>query len=247
MVFTYSILSVLIISLISFIGVLLLILKDKVLAKILILMVSFSAGSLMGGAFFHILPESIESNSSALNVFLFTIIGFCFFFVLERIFRWRHCHKNDCHTHRHLGWMNLIGDGIHNLIDGMVIFSSFSVSPAIGLAVSVAIFFHEAPQEIGDFGVLIYSGFKKSRAVFYNFASALIAFFGVFLGYLVFYSNIMIEGFILPFAAGGFVYIAASDLIPELHREEKISKSIASFAFFIFALVFMWFIKIFFE
>ena len=247
MVLIFSLIAVLIVSLLSLVGVIVLILSDKILKKILIFLVAFSAGSLMGGAFFHILPESMALTNESLTVFVYLMIGFCLFFVLERILRWHHCHQVGCETHTHLGWINLFGDGVHNFLDGMIILIAFSVNIEVGVAVTISIIFHEIPQEIGDFGVLIYSGFSKFRALAYNFISALTSFLGVFLAYFLVSSNVSLEAWLLPLAAGGFIYIGASDLIPEIHKQHKFSSSIWSFLVFLLALVFMYIIKIIFD
>ena len=245
MTLIYSLLAALVVGLISFSGALSLAIKADKLNKILIYLVSFSAGSMIGAAFFHLLPEAIGDNSQPLLVFV--LVGFSLFFVLERILRWHHCHNSDCQTHEHLGWMNLFGDGFHNLIDGMVIFAAFAGGPALGIPVTLSIILHEVPQELGDFGVLLYSGFSRKRALIYNFLSACVALIGVILAYLLYSVNGSISTFLLPFAAGGFIYIAASDLIPEIHKDNKASRAVISYSLFIVALVFMYFMKVWFE
>jgi len=235
-----AIFSALAISLISFVGIVTLAIKEKTLNKILYLFVGFSTGALLGSAFFHLLPEALKHFANPLQVFQYALISLSLFFVMERILRWHHCHEPGCEIHkRHLGYLNLIGDGIHNLLDGLIIFSAFYTSPALGLPVLISLALHEIPQEIGDYGVLLYAGFKKSQALFYNFISALSAVAGVILGYLLINQMSNLNNFILPFAAGGFIYIAASDLIPELHKETNLKKSLISFIFFISALVLM--------
>ncbi len=219
-------------------------LTDKLLKKVIIYLVAFSAGGLLGGAFFHLIPESLEDISDPDLLFVYVLVGFSLFFILERILRWHHCHQPDCQTHRHLGWMNLVGDGIHNLIDGLVIYAAFAVGPELGIPVTVSIIFHEIPQELGDFGVLIYAGFSKARALMYNFISALFAVFGVLIGFFVFNLTQCGSCFLLPLAAGGFIYIAASDLIPEIHKQEQNVKAVISFFVFILAAVMMLVIKI---
>ncbi len=234
----YALIAAIGISLISLIGVLFLGLNKNKLENFLFWMVSFSAGALMGGAFFHLLPESLEKLDS-LVVFEVAMIGFIIFFVLERLLRWHHCHKIDCDTHKVLGYQNLIGDSIHNFIDGLVLISAFAVSIPLGIAVTFSIMLHEIPQEIGDFGVLVYSGFSKKKAIMFNLLSAGVAIVGVLVGYLMIkQGDIAIEK-ILPFAAGGFIYIAASDLIPELHREKNNRKAWFAFLFFLLAVFFM--------
>jgi len=235
----YIILTTFIIALIAFIGIFTLSLKDKVLNKILLILVSLSAGALMGGAFLHLIPESIEEKSVAF-VGLFTLIGFSSFFIIERILHWHHCHKYDvkCPVHT-FTYMNLFGDSIHNFIDGLIIVASFIMNIKLGIATTVAVIAHEIPQEIGDFGVLVYGGFSKLKALFYNFITAITAIIGAIFGF--FLSSV--KGFVpglLPFAAGGFIYIAASDLVPELHKEVKLKKSLMSFLFFLIGIALMW-------
>ncbi len=242
-----SLLAAFIVGLISFSGALSLVIKVDRLKKILIYLVSFSAGSMIGAAFFHLLPEILEKTESIITVFVFVLSGFSLFFILERILRWHHCHDSECQTHEHLGWMNLIGDGIHNLIDGIVIFASFFSGPALGVPVTLSIILHEIPQELGDFGVLIYAGFSRKRALFYNFISAFIAIIGVLLAYFLYSYNELLSLFLIPFAAGGFIYIAASDLIPEIHKDNNSWRALISYILFILALVFMFFMKTLFE
>ncbi|MFC1727171.1 ZIP family metal transporter [Patescibacteria group bacterium] len=222
----YSLISVLIVSLLSFIGVLFLAFKLEKLRKILLFLVSFAAGGLLGDAFIHLLPETIEKVGFNLQVSLSVLSGLLLFFVMEKFIRWRHCHEPTCDEHPHpVAMMNLIGDGFHNFMDGLLIAASFCVSFSLGLATTLAIVLHEIPQEIGDFGVLIHAGFSKAKAILFNFLTALTAILGVLVALAL---NNQIEGFtqiLLPFTAGGFIYIAGSDLIPELKKETEIKKS----------------------
>ncbi|MFA5029226.1 MAG: ZIP family metal transporter [Patescibacteria group bacterium] len=239
----YSIISVLLISLVSLVGVAAFFFKERVLNRILLFFISFSAGSLMGGAFFHLLPEVLDEGVRPLEIFVYVLVGFSLFFILEKFLRWRHCHDSDCAKHHHLGWMNLIGDGVHNLIDGLIVFSAFTLGPQLGVPVMVSIILHEVPQEFSDFGVLVYSGFSRLRALAYNLLSALASVLGVFIAYFLVGLDQSINDLLLPLAAGGFIYIAASDLIPELHKERKFFNSLVSFLFFLLALIFMFAIK----
>lgn len=225
------------VSLISLIGIFSLLVNEKILHRILILLIGFSAGGLIGGAFLHLLPEAIEISNS-LAVYVYLIIGFILFFVLERYLLWRHCHEGKCDVHP-FGYLNLVGDGVHNFIDGLVIGTSFAVDIRFGLITTTVIILHEIPQEIGDFGVLVYGGFNKYRALFYNFLSAISAVLGSVLGY--YFSNILgkFSSVILPFTAGGFIYIACCDLIPEIHKETSLKKATLSMAFFILGILFM--------
>jgi zinc and cadmium transporter len=233
-----------IVSLISFIGATTLVLSEKLLKKILMGLIGFAAGALIGGAFLHLLPESIEKSAAGdlQNIFLTLIIGFVIFFVLEKLL-WRHCHERACPIHV-FAYLNLVGDGIHNFIDGLVMAASFVVSIPLGLITTLAVAAHEVPQELGDFGVLVYGGLGPRKALLLNFVTALTAVGGGIAGYYLFpyLGSAMI--FLLPFAAGGFLYIAASDLVPELHKEASAIKTVMSFTSFLVGIILMWGIKL---
>lgn len=235
----------LVVSLISLVGAVGLSLKTKLLNKILLILVGFSAGALMGGAFLHLLPEALE-KISGIAVFFSLLIGFSLFFIIERVLKWHHCHKGHCDVHT-LGNMNLLGDGVHNFIDGLIIAGAFLVNVPFGIITTLAIIAHEVPQEIGDFGVLVYGGFSKLKALLYNFLSALIAVIGAVIGYFLSTITNGLSSFLIPFAAGSFIYIAASDLIPELHKEADFKKSMLSFGFFLIGIVFVYIFKLIFE
>lgn len=237
--FAYALAATFLISLISLLGAVVFGIGRHKIEKILFFMISFSAGSLMGGAFFHLLPESLDGANDLQGVFQVAIVGFVVFYIMERILRWHHCHEEDCETHKVIGYQNLLGDGVHNFLDGLIIVSSFYVDKNLGMAVTFSVALHEIPQEISDFGVLLYSGFSKSKAIFYNLLSALLAVLGAILGFLAIEKTEAIAQFLLPFAAGGFIYISASDMIPELHKEKSLKKSLVAFMFFILAIVMM--------
>jgi len=241
----YIILTTFIIALIAFIGIFTLSLKDKVLNKILLILVSLSAGALMGGAFIHLLPESVEKGGE-INPFIYVLVGFILFFLIEKVLHWRHCHKGKCDVHT-FHYMNLIGDSIHNFIDGLIIAASFIVSIPLGLTTTIAIAAHEIPQEIGDFGVLVYGGFNKKKALVLNFIVALTIMLGGVAGYFVSQKIEHAVIFLIPFAAGGFIYIAATDLVPEIKKEINIKKSMATMLVFICGILLMWFVKIIFH
>lgn len=230
-----------IVSLISFIGVLTLVIKGKLFDNILFSLIGFSAGALIGGGFLHLLPEALE-QLSAETVFAYFIFGFVIFLVLERFFHWRHCHEGVCDIHA-FTYLNLIGDGIHNFIDGVVIAVSFIFSIHLGVITTLAVIFHEIPQELGDFGVLVYGGFSKTKALFYNFLSAVTAIAGALLTYFLADKIQSISFGLLALTAGGFSYIASSDLIPEIHKQKDVKKANMAFLLFIAGLVFMWFAK----
>lgn len=224
----------LLISLISFVGVACLALKKKVLEKIISYLVAFAAGSLLGGVFLHILPEVIELIPLK-PAFMLLIAGFIFFLILEKILHWRHCHEAECPIHA-FAYVNLLGDTVHNFLDGLTIAASFLTSFSLGIATFLAIIFHEIPQELGDFGVFVYAGIKIKRALFLNFLSALAAVLGGIIGFYL-QSLLNFQGYVLSFTAGGFLYIAASDLIPEIKKELKIKKSLMNFFFFLAGIV----------
>lgn len=229
MIWAYTLLSVLFVSLISFIGIFTISIKLEKLNKVLIYLVSFSAGALLGGAFLHLLPELIESGNFNLTSSYILLGGILLFFVLEKFVCWHHCHIPVTKEHHHihpLAIMNLVGDGFHNFLDGLVIGASYLLSVPAGIATTLAVVVHEIPQEIGDFGVLIYGGFSRGKALFFNFASALVAFIGAIFALTISKSVENISFFIVPVAIGGFIYIAGSDLIPELHKNFTIKKSI---------------------
>lgn len=210
--------SVILVSLISLIGVITLSLNDKKLKNILLYLVSFSAGALLGDAFIHLIPEAAEEGFG-LYLSFSILFGISLSFVLEKVIHWRHCHApvGDGHPHP-FAYMNLFGDFIHNFIDGLVIAASYLASIPVGIATTLAVIFHEIPQEMGDFGVLVHGGFTKRKAIFYNLLTAFSAVIGAVIAIL---ASSVIEGagvFLLGLAAGGFIYIAASDLIPEIHR-----------------------------
>ena len=181
---TYIILATVVVSFLSFVGIFTLSLKAKMLNKILLILVGLSAGTLMGGAFLHLLPEATEDNTG-LDVFVYVLVGFIIFFIIEKVLHWRHCHKGECEIHT-FTYMNLIGDSIHNFIDGLIMAASFVVSIPLGITTTIAISSHEIPQEIGDFGVLIYGGFSKKKALLLNFLVALTAVLGGLIGYFKF-------------------------------------------------------------
>lgn len=223
------------ISLASLVGVFTLSLKEKVFEKILLFLVSLSAGALMGGAFLHLIPEAYEKIKDE-SVFFYVLLGFIFFFIVEKIFHWRHCHKEKCDIHT-FGYLNLIGDSLHNFIDGLIIAGTFLTDIRLGIVTSFLIASHEIPQELGDFGVLLYAGFSRKKALFLNFLIATAAILGgLFSFFLSFYQESLIK-FLLPLAAGGFIYVSASDLMPEIKKETNLKKSMVSFGVFILGIL----------
>lgn len=233
----YSLIATLAVSAISLIGVITLAVKSEILNRAVFYLVAISAGSLMGSAFLHLIPEAVEGvggGPAGNKIFLAVLVGFALFFILERVLHWHHCHKHgeNCSTHP-FTYLNIIGDGLHNFIDGVVIMAAFSLSTELGIATTISVIIHEIPQEISDFGVLIYGGFSKIKALVFNFLSATLAILGTVCGFALINVVQGIMPILAALTAGGFIYVAASDLIPELHKESNFSKSlIAFFCFF---------------
>ncbi len=239
MALTNSLFAALIISLLSFVGLIGLSLNKKFLKKIVLHLVSLSVGALLGGVFFHLLPELGEGglSSTSSSAILF---GLLLFFILEKFISWRHCHHETTKDHPHpVAISNFIGDGLHNLLDGLMIAAAFSTSTTLGISTTIAIAFHEIPQEIGDFGIFLYAGYSIPKALFLNFLSALFSLLGVALFFILGQRATNLESLILPLLIGSFLYIAGSDLIPELKKETAPKKNIAQFFFISLGLLFM--------
>ncbi|MAF34391.1 ZIP family metal transporter [Candidatus Woesearchaeota archaeon] len=249
----YILVSVLIVSLISLLGVFTLSLKKKKLHQTLSLLVAFAAGSMLGAAFFDLFPESVE-HVGAEQTFTWALVGMVAFFVIEKFFYWYHCHGGRCahhglHGHKHIApyaYLNLIGDGIHNFIDGAVIAVAYLNSIPLGVVASIAVVFHEIPQEIGDFAIMVQGGMDRVRALGLNFLTALAAFLGALLTFYFAGTVEGLTGYLLPFAAGNFLYIATADLIPELHKEETSQKNAQQLALFIGGILLILVVKSFF-
>ena len=226
-IWIYSLASVIIVSLISLIGVFSLSFGIEKIKKASLFLVSFAVGGLFGDAIIHLLPETFKELGVGLLPSLLIVSGILLFFILERFLRWRHCHEIDCPDHKEaFASMILIGDAAHNLIDGMIIAASFLTSIPLGLATTIAVVFHEIPNEIGEFGVLIHSGFTAKKALLFNFLSGLTAILGAVIVLIIGSRISDFSLFLLPITAGGFLYIAGSDLLPELHHEVKLSTSL---------------------
>jgi len=238
----YTLFSVALVSLISLIGIFTLSLNAERLRKVLFFLVSFAVGGLFGDALIHLIPESFE-RLPHLAVSGLIISGILIFFAVEKFLRWRHCHVvTSEHEHIHpLVPLNLVGDSVHNFIDGMIIGASFSVSTPIGIATASAVILHEIPHEIGNFGILVHGGLSVKKALLFNFLTALTAFLGGIVSLTV---GSYIQGFhscLLPITAGGFLYIAGSDLIPELQHgtDIKLSMAVWQFLFIILGIAMM--------
>lgn len=230
-IWVYTLISVLAVSLISLIGLFTISFGEQKLKKAVLFLVSFAVGALFGDALIHLLPESFDKIESKLTTSLLILAGIIIFFVLEKFIHWRHCHDISCEGHWHpVVTMNIVGDMVHNLIDGMVIAGSFSISISLGIATTIAVVLHEIPQEIGDFGIMIHGGLSVRKALVINFLSATTAILGALIVLILGNHITDLSIFLLPVTAGGFLYIAGSDLIPELKHETKIAASVGQLA-----------------
>ena len=223
--------SVLAVSAVPLGGFLLLARGEERVERMLQPLVAFAVGALLAGAFLHLLPEAIAELGAGPPVFLGVLAGFVGFFVLEK-FLWRthgHQPRDRARGGPPLAKLNLVGDGLHNLIDGMVIAAAHVADPALGLTTTLAVLAHEIPQELGDFAVLVYGGMPVRRAVGFNLLTGLTAVAGAVL-VLAAGPALGSPAVLLPVAAGGFVYIAAADLVPELHRSRRLAVSLGQLA-----------------
>jgi zinc and cadmium transporter len=244
-VWLYTIGSVIIVSLISLIGIVSLVFQRDYFQRIIFVLVAFAAGSLLGDAFIHILPE-ISRNGLTLTSSMSILSGVFAFFILEKIIHWRHCHAVNCKEHsKSLGTLNIIGDILHNFIDGAVIAGSFLVSIPLGISTALAVVFHEIPHELGNFGILVHSGFSRYKALLFNFLTAICAIFGAI--FVLIIGEGKAQGtidFVLPFTLGGFIYVALSDLVPELHKETSPSNTLIQLVFLVFGIGIMTFMLV---
>lgn len=237
--------STLLVSLISFSGILFLAMRATQLQRIIFILVSFAVGALFGNTFFILIPESFALIENTQLLGLLIVSGLVVMFVLEKFIHWHHCH-NVSHEHdaAPLGYISLITDSLHNFTDGVLIAAAWMASPEVGIATTVAVVVHEIPQEISDFGVLLHAGFSKRKALFLNFIAACSAILGAVITVLLGSHTEKLIVFILPFAAGGFIYLAGSDLIPELHRESEVRKSLIQLGAILAGLVLMFYISL---
>lgn len=226
MILFYSILSTLVVSLVALSGIVLLTLRDKILQKIVLYLVSFAIGGMLANVFFHLLPEAYEISSSIEMTSSLILVGFLGSFIIEKYIHWHHCHNLHCKHSEPVGIMLLIGDALHNATDGMLIAASYMVSVPVGIATTIAIMLHEIPQEIGDFAVLIHSGYTRTKALLWNVLTALTAVIGAVLVVWLHDHISNIEIILLPLIAGNFLYIAGTDLLPTLQKQTKVKSSL---------------------
>ncbi|MBN1801308.1 MAG: ZIP family metal transporter [Candidatus Lokiarchaeota archaeon] len=260
----FGFLSIFIIGCLSFVGVFMLSMKERTLDGILFVLVAFATGTIFATAILDLIPEAIHHieegaiNIDILGVFLVVLLGYVIFFVLERFVYWFHghahgkdeqmvCYSNITeggnlsvqkgHNIKTFALLNLMGDGLHNYLDGIVIMVGFLSGVENGIVITLAVLFHELPQEMGDFGILVYGGFSRKKAIFYNFTSAMIALLGGLTALLLTESVEAFNAFMLAFSGGGFLYIASTELMPELLKHKNLKKSILQAVIFVFGIL----------
>jgi len=263
----FGFLMILFIGSLSLIGLFMISIREKTLDKILFILVAFATGTILASALFDLIPESLhhleELNAEGAVIaesllFFLVIFGFVVFFIIERFIYWFHGHAHEkddqlvCYAGidegegmsirrgnnvKSFALLNLIGDGLHNFLDGVIIMVAFLSGIRNGVIVTLAVFFHEFPQEIGDFGILIYGGFSKKKALFFNFFSGMVALLGGLLALVLSDLLEIFNFFFLAFSGGGFLYIATAELMPELLKQEDLKKSIIQALIFLSGLI----------
>lgn len=232
----------LLMSAIALVGSVTLVLKESTLQRILLPLVAFAAGSLIGGAFLHMIPASQVEDRADIAVYVWVLAGFTLFFALEQFLHWHHCHRAPASCKEPLTYLILIGDGLHNFLGGLAVAGAFLIDIRLGITTWLAAAAHEVPQELGDFGVLVHGGWDKRQALLFNLLSALTFLAGSLLAYV---ASFQIDtAFLVPFAAGNFLYIGASDLVPEVSKHRDVVANVVHFVCFVFGLALMLVIRI---
>ncbi len=237
--FVYILFFVVVSSLLGLTGGVLLLLNKRLAYKISKYMMSFAAGALIGVAFLDLLPEAVVKIGFE-SASIFTLAGLVIFLIIE-IALWHHHHAYGKETHS-FSSLVILGDTLHNFIDGIILAVTFLVSAPLGIATFIAVILHEIPQEIGDFSVLLYAKMKRIRIVFYNILSALISVLGAALAYFVLQQSTSLIYFLVAFVAGGFIYISAADLIPETRKETKFKKSLVNILLLLLGITVIWYV-----
>ncbi len=239
----WIILSGLLMSAIALVGIVTLLLRPATLDRLLLPLVALAAGSLIGGAFFHLIPEAVEATGSVLGVGIAVTGGFLSVFVLEQFLHWHRCRRGEGDHSHPVTWLILIGDGLHNFLDGLAIASAFLLDVRLGITSWLAAAAHEIPQELGDFGVLVHGGWSKRRALLFNALSGLAFLAGGLLTYGL--SDRIDVTWLIPFAAGNFIYMGATDLVPEVNKEQSLGRGVLHLLAFVAGLGAMLLVRLF--
>lgn len=229
-------------SAIALVGSTTLLMREETLDRLLLPLVAFAAGTLLGGAFLHMVPGAIQHTGHDTSVFLWVLAGFAVFFGLEQFLYWHHSHRGQRSEVNPLTYLVLIGDGLHNFLGGLAVAGAFIADTRLGITAWLAAAAHEIPQELGDFGVLLHGGWKRGRALAYNVLSASTFLAGGMLAYLA--SFRFDVTFLVPFAAGNFIYIAASDLIPEVKHSRSMRNNLYHFVAFLAGIALLYFLRL---
>jgi zinc and cadmium transporter len=232
----------LLMSAIALVGSVTLLLKEQTLRRILLPLVAFAAGSLLGGASFHMIPAGIAAGMGVVTVHAWALAGFAVFFALDQFLHWHHCQRAERACKKPLTYLILIGDGLHNFLGGLAVAGTFLIDVRLGIVTWLAAAAHEVPQELGDFGVLVHGGWDRRRALFYNVLSGSTFLVGGLVAYgASFHLNV---SFLVAFAAGNFIYIGASDLIPEVKEHADLRANVIHFAAFLAGVALMLLVKV---
>lgn len=234
--FLWSLVATIIVSLISLIGVFFIRFKGKTMQRVVLFLVYMSIGALFGDTFIHLLPESYATIQPSTYVAYGIIGGLLIFFLLEKILKWRHSHNvTETHHDDHVdlpgiepfAYSVIFGDALHNFIDGLLIAASFIIDVRTGIATTVAVIAHEIPQELGNYAALLHAGMRRSQALLWNFLSALTAIIGALIPFILSGNHEKFVQFLLPITAGGFIYVAGTDLLPELKDRTRLRDTLA--------------------
>lgn len=239
---TWIVIGGLLMSAIALVGSATLLMKEETLERIILPLVAFAAGSLLGGALFHMLPAALEGGSDPLAIYGWTAVGFVSFFALEQLLHWHHCQRASSSCRQPLTYLILIGDALHNFLGGLGVGGVFLIDPSLGIAAWLAAAAHEVPQELGDFGVLVHGGWAPRKALLMNLLSGLTFLLGGLLAWSL--SSAIDVSFLVPLAAGNFIYIAASDLVPEVTKHQGGKANVVHFFCFVAGLGLMWVTRI---
>jgi zinc and cadmium transporter len=217
-------------SVIALVGGLTIFLSDRTRERLILPLVAFSAGSLLGGAFLHMIPEAIERSHGDSAVYLWVLLGFTAFFALEQFLHWHHWHEDAGDDKSPLSHLMVVGDSLHNFLGGVAVAGAFIVDVSLGITTWIVAAAHEVPQELGKYGVLLHGGWSRGRALLVSFGSSLTFLLGGLFAYVV---SVQVDvSLLVPFAAGNFLYIAASDLVPEVNKHHRVGINLLHFAAF---------------
>lgn len=244
MIVLYTMLGVIGVSLLSLLGIVFFLFDERDVRAYILYFVSLSTGALLGDVFIHIVPEMASKASFASDLYVL-LFGILFSFMLEKLIHWRHCHMLPSGTHHHpMGIVNMFGESVHNFIDGLVIAAGFVAGIPIGISTTLAVMIHEIPHEVGNVAILLHSGYPRRQAIAFNALSAAASVIGAAFVLATAASSEAISGAMLPFAAGNLLYIAGSDLIPELHKESKLLQSFGQLACIVVGMGLMYVVKV---